>query len=532
MPRHLLPIVVLVALLAGFVPLKSSLDYGLGEWANDADYFYTIARSLSEGDGYRSNLSLYYQGFKELPHRVTTSPGWPVTLGAFGAVFGIDAVAYRLPNALYFFDLVLLYVLAQRLRRRIAPAGGGLFRDDAVVNLGHVAALALASNVVFFQFSSVPNNEPLAFALIFGALLLLDRTARKLRPIDALLTGLLAGLAVLTRIQALVLAAVAWGEARARRLVPVALCGVVLPLVPWVVYLASWMDPLSLGAVAGLDVQRETPELGQFEHAFFGNSVSRFLLDRVWGIGVAFDWRSEQSYVHHFGALAYAVPLGLLHLFWVLGRRWRPRSLALEPARALPVAALLTGVGMLLPVHAAQMTFVYDWLFGFRHGLPLVLLVVVALAYLDGHAGRAGRALALVLIVAAAVGNARGMHDLMNRDLKHGLKPGEKNLVQWLESREPLPAVVTLQPWKYGAFSRAGFHWTLCSHPPEQTLRLLRHAGADLVIYRRWERKCRFLEGLQGDELVKVISFANGMHVLALRDRVRMRHATGGAPAP
>jgi hypothetical protein len=527
MLKRALPVGILFVILAGFVPLKLNLDYGLGQYANDADYYFTIARSVSEGEGFKSNLSLYYQGFKTLPHHVQVSPAWPVTLGALGAVFGIEAVAIPVPIALYFIDLLLLYFLAQRLRRGIAPGAGWLFRDDALLNLGHVAALVFASNVVFFQFSSVPNNEPLAFCLIFGALIATDNAVRKRAAGWAFAAGLLAGLAVLTRFQALaiaiaipaVMAAVALGDPRARRLAPVALVAVLLPFIPWVIYLASWSDSLSFGAVFGLETQRETPELKPFPHAFFPKSWWAFVVDRTRGVGVAFDWRSPESYVSHFGVLAYAAPLAALHCGWLLARRWRPARLALAPERALPVATVLTGIGMLLPVHAAHMTFVYSWLFGFRHGLPLILLIVPALAYLDAHAGRAGRAAAALLVLATLLSNAQGMQALFERELKHGLKEGEQMLVAWLDSQRPRPTVVTTEPWKYGAFSRLGYHWILCRHSPEQTLRLLRDVGADYIVVRHRERDCKFIAELVPKTLRRVIAFRNGVYVYGLRDR-------------
>ena len=225
MSKRVLRIALLLVLLGGVVPLKAQLRYGLGERANDADYYYTIARSVAEGEGLKSNLSLYYQGFKTLPHLVTGSPVWPLLLGAVGAVVGLDIAAVWVPNTLHLLALALLYGLALRLRRGIeVGGGGGWFREQSVVTLGHVAVLLFATNVVFFQFSSVPNNEPLAFCLVFGALLALDRAARECHVGWAVAAGALAGLAVLTRIQALavaiavpvVLVGVALSDARAR----------------------------------------------------------------------------------------------------------------------------------------------------------------------------------------------------------------------------------------------------------------------------------------------------------------------------
>ena len=294
----------------------------------------------------------------------------------------------------------------------------------------------------------------------------------------------------------------------------------------------SWNDSISLGEVFGLETQRETPELDNFPHAFFPDSLPAFVWDRLQGVLVAFDWRSDESYIAHFGWIAYLVPTVLLLAAWRLLRAG-PRSwLDLPAARALPVATVLTGLGMLAPVHAAHMTFVYSWLFGFRHGLPLILLIVPALAYLDsqvrwGAQGRrVGSALATAVVLATLVWNVQAMQTLFERDLKFSLTDGERQMVKWLEHQKPRPSVVTTQPWMFGAFSRAGYHWTLCRHKPEHTLKLLRHAKADYVLVRRHERDCKFVHGLRPKYLETVLVFGKGTYILKLREE------HGGAPLP
>ena len=120
MSQRLLRIALLLVLLGALVPLKAQLRYGLGKWANDADHYYTLARSVAEGEGLKSNLSLYYQGFKTLTHFVTGSPVWPLLLGAVGAVVGLDNAAYGCPV----FSKGI-YVLELRDRDAAAPARAG-----------------------------------------------------------------------------------------------------------------------------------------------------------------------------------------------------------------------------------------------------------------------------------------------------------------------------------------------------------------------------------------------------------------------
>ena len=198
---------ILFALLLMFAAAKTQIDIDLGPSARDADYYFTIARSIALGEGFRSNLSLYYQGFKEFPHLVTTSPLWPAVLGGTAKLFGLGNLTTSLPAAFYLLDLVLVYFLALRLRERMAePASGTFFREGRVPDIGHVAVLILGSNVVFFRFTSVPNNEAIAFCFAIGALLALDRAVTDRSSGCAGAAGMLGAAALLTRVQTLGLA--------------------------------------------------------------------------------------------------------------------------------------------------------------------------------------------------------------------------------------------------------------------------------------------------------------------------------------
>ena len=69
-------------------------------------------------------------------------------------------------------------------------------------------------------------------------------------------------------------------------------------------------------------------------------------------------------------------------------------------------------------------------------------------------------------------------------------------------------------------FSRSGYHWILCQHAPEQTLSLLRDAGAAYVVVFAKDPKCNFLRGLRPRELGVVRTFGKGaIYVLGLNDR-------------
>jgi 4-amino-4-deoxy-L-arabinose transferase-like glycosyltransferase len=192
---------------------------------------------------------------------VTGSPVWPLVLGASGKVFGLRASATALPELLYFVDLALLYFLAMALWKGIAgERAGWLFRSGRVPDFGHLAVFVLATNVVFFRFSSVPNNDALAFTFLFCALIAVGQAALRGSAAIAGFAGIFASLALLTRVQTLgvvvtipaVLFWVGLGQGRALRLLSASLLGIALCMIPWITYLLSWHDALAFGHVLGL----------------------------------------------------------------------------------------------------------------------------------------------------------------------------------------------------------------------------------------------------------------------------------------
>jgi hypothetical protein len=79
---------------------------------------------------------------------------------------------------------------------------------------------------------------------------------------------------------------------------------------------------------------------------------------------------------------------------------------------------------------------------------------------------------------------------------------------------------VTTRAQKLAVFSRSAFHWMHCSESFDQTLALLRHAGADYVLMYSGDRQCSFLER-RAAELRTVKSFGHlrsSVVVLALRE--------------
>lgn len=496
------PWAVFFLLLLLLAPLRLSSLAGPGPYGVDASYFHQIARHVSEGDGLRTRVSVYHEGIQRFPAPTRVYPLWPLLLGHSGRALGLHNATQILPPLFWFLDLVLLYAFARVLERAMFGEegfriGGSRWPLDA----GHLSVIAFAANPSFFAATTHPYTEGPAFALAFVSLLCLARAETTNRFPWSLACGVSAGLAFLARSQmvcliagiGLTLLAVALRQ-RAWRL-PVLLFGLgaVAAIAPWYVYLGTVFPAAALNPFAGINPffeYRETPEIAPFVAWVPTSGLGEWLRDRLPGIAIAFHPRHHESYFATFGAAAALVPLAALRLVvprsFGSGKAGVHRSVLLGATVASGVIFFV----VLLQFHA---TFFLRWLFGWRHGLPLILLLVPAIAYLvrDGLPFLRFGTVVLVLLSAAA-----GLLTITK------LRPvpwteGQRQLAAWVDQQQPLPVILSPHATSFGVMTRGFYHWTLCTEPPEQTRRMLQHLPIDYVVVSEAELRCPFLSGLQ-----------------------------------
>ena len=492
---------LLAAMLCGFALLKLYYDPGFGSRA-DGFYYTQIAQNLLDGDGYSSRVSLYLQGYTYFPHPVNQPPGWVLLLAGSAGLFGMEFAARHVPEALYMLDLLLLYLLANRLRRRIGGPGGdgsGWLRADSLPDFGHVAVFLLGANAVFMRFTSLPYTEGLSFAFLLASLLAIDRASVERSLGWAAGAGVLTALAMLTRSQMLpamialpgALLLVGLRDRRYLGLAAAFVAAFALPWVPWAAWLSTWLEPLTPAGVAGLATLQETDHLRPFQHAVATDSLGALLRDRASGLLVAFHPMHEYSYTSQFGPLVWLVPITPL---WVVlhglpGLRVLIRGPA--PGRVLPWAMLACAVGMLIPVHLLHGVFFKEWFFGHRHGLPLLFAILPCLAWLDG-AGRLPRIVGALLLAGSVAFMSYRLGDAMTRSFP-GFSIAEAEVGAWLDAHEGHPVIITTRPQRMSSMSRrAYFHWMACREDPQQMLGMLRKKMADYVMIYMNQSGCRF----------------------------------------
>jgi hypothetical protein len=485
---------LLVTILLVIVPLRFSFLAGAGPYGADASYYYQIARHVAEGDGLRTSVSVYHEGIRELPKVTRVYPLWPLLLGTTGAVAGLQNATRYLPPFFYFLDLVLLWVLANRVAVRMFGAGGDVFASvgPVVVDCGHLVVLLLATNRLFFATTAHPYTEGLAFALAFASLLILERAP--------FWSGVVAGAAFLARSQmaclgagvAVVLVIYAIRQREEWRRAIFYILGIGVALGPWYVFLIANFPLAAVNPFAGINpffTYRETPEIAPFTAWVPAPTIEAWLRDRLPGLAVAFNPGHPESYFASWGVAAAIVPLALL--------RWITR---LRQNRRLPerfVAAIIAaGVCLQVVLLHFHATFFVRWLFGWRHGLGLILLLMPAAIYLLQDRVRTVRWLTVTVLLFSIV---TGFVQLARTAAspQPSYSAGQQALMRWLDAQQPRRTVLTTDAVYLSVASRSHYHWTLCEEPPEQTRKMLRHLPIDYVVVNERERGCRFVDGLQ-----------------------------------
>lgn len=511
---------LLLALLALFAGLKAMHQI---HWAQGRDgRFYTdVARHVMDGEGLATRISNYNQGFQTFPHRTNQTPLWPLVYGLSARVVGLETAAKRIPQLLYLVDLLLLYFLANRVWLRISgrPARG--IAGTGAPDLGHAAVFLFGANAIFFRFTSQPFTEALAFGLAFGALLCLDEAAVRRSAAWAVGAGALATLTMLTRGQLLAvpvaivggLAVAGWRRPRGW-LLPVAGAGAcVAVLVPWALYLATWVDQLTLPIILGFGQQNRAIGLPHFDFFVKTHGLADYLADRWGGVVTAFDPGDDESYFASFGWPVALVPvaavLGAVAYLRGAGRtgRW------IDPEKALVWTVVAVAVGSLLPVHHAHGVIFRPWLFSYRHGLPFLFALVPAFAYLLSRPQLAVRLGSLAVLAVGCVQAAVAVSGELPGNSSNPVRPSERQLGRWLDSHDHTPIVLFSDPSRLALVSKAYFHWTICDEPPENTERLIKEAGVEYVVRRGNEKHCPFT---RVDGLVPLKSFRKGADLLVL----------------
>lgn len=484
--------VVLLGILAILGAVRFSTDIGTGPFGQDGAFYVNAARNVHEGVGLKTNVSMYHYGLLNLPapsHLIY--PLWPLLMGYTGRAIGFFRAVDLLPKILYLLDLVLLYMLANAISKRMARS-----EPASLLTPAHWLVVLVGLNHMFFASTTFPYTEGLAFAFAFPVLLLLDRGSSRFGIVMGAAAGVSAGLALLVRTQMVVIGLAA-GIAlvvlavvhRAWRRATVAYAGA------FGVIALFWYYVLSR-RTSGPAV-----ELPPFQMWSTPQSTAEFWVERLRGMVISVTPASPYSYFSLFGpAFALVLVAGVLAIVRLMrsGKRsWWPGE-----DSVIVMASIVAAIGF----HASLSLFHHDgdvlipWMFGYRHGLPMIFALIPAVIYLF-HLGRVLRLVVIVaLTLSIVIGGARVVH-LITTPPSSAPKPAEKQLAVWLDAHPRPPTILTTRAQHLSVYTHASIHWTVCNELSQQTRLMLARLPIDYVIVYPEDRPCRVFANL-GDVLV------------------------------
>jgi 4-amino-4-deoxy-L-arabinose transferase-like glycosyltransferase len=479
-------------IIAALFALQWRLEVA-GPWGSDGSYYLQIARHVAEGDGLVTSVCLYDQGLRTLPAPTNAYPLLPLLLGLTSHVVPLQIAATVLPRMFFAIDLFLLFALASRV--------GGTY-------VGIAAVFLLGLNPSFFAWTCYPYSEGLAFFFALSALLFFHRATERGAALHYALCGVLAGLAFLTRSQMLFLAiaigAVLLGAALRRNVrwtaVAVFAAGFLITILPWVIYLTTFVRPFQLSALIG--TYSETPALPMFDQQVPTSGPLAYFADRLHGVLVMFNPLSDFSFVSSFGFAALLVPIAAVYV--LVKRRWHGGLTALATAAA--------GLLMCAVLLSSHNRFFLEWLFSYRHGLPFIFLLVAAIAQLTG---RYARATALVLVVISALMNVPRVVALTRQPRAEWPSVAEKQLAFWLAKHDPHAIILSTEAQDLAVATRANFRWAACQQSPREILRVLELVRTDYVLVYEQEQACPFAHGLDA-KVIPVTSFGDAPNRIML----------------
>ncbi|HEX7421664.1 MAG TPA: hypothetical protein VF505_17365 [Thermoanaerobaculia bacterium] len=480
---------IAAAIIALLFTLQSLRRVGSGPWGVDGSYYMQVARHVAAGDGLLTSVCVYDQGLRTLPARTNIYPLWPLLLGSAARIMPLQAAATFLPRVFFILDLVLLFALTDRIAK-------GYYAFAAILLLGLTQA--------FFSATCYPYTEGLALCCTFGALVMFDVADRKRQPIHYALCGVIAALAFLTRSQmlfvgiAIVIVLVA---ARTSWLSIASFCaGYAVTVLPWIVYLTTFVRPFTPAALIGM--YSETPGLPAFDQHVAVHGEVGYILDRLYGVVVMFNPLSELSFVNLFGVAAFVVPAAAIYLIW--RRRW--------VGGALAGATALTGLLLCAVLLEAHNRFFLEWLFGYRHALPFILLLVIAIVQFDSRYLRIATMIVVAISIALSVPR---VVTFATEAPPEWPSPAEKQLATWLQQNDPNAIVMTTNAQVLSVVSLANFRWAACDQSPADIARVLQHVRTDYVLVYEQEQRCPFARGL-GAHATPFISFGDAPNRIVL----------------
>lgn len=538
---------LLAVLLAALLVLKAIANTSIDDMGVDGSLYLDFAQHVRDGAGLVTDASLYHAGFPSFPHPSPIYPVWPWLLGMAGKLGPLDVVAPWLATACYFGSLVAFYVWGRRLAP--APVFGAWW---SVPHGGHLAVALLGLNDRYFEHTTKPYTEGLAFLVLGIALLRFQTYFTRPSLLRGLECGAWLGFLFLVRAQMIVSAA-GWFAAAGWMTVAVTprlprLAGLVgggvgfaAMVLPYLLHVRGYLPGAGFGDLLRFERFQASSGLSHIELLVQTEGLWAWIVDRAGGFVVAFDESSAHSYFKAFGSVYWSAPIAAAVLGWDLLRAARrgehPWRKLVDPASQHALFLLVFAVGWFLSLHVLHKATFAAWNFPMRHALPCLFLFGMSNLVLL----RRGGALRLVGVFLLSVTLHRGVSQCLDAldDVKFSSadRRSRDGIVRLLDAtvkaRGPqviaTPRAQRLAAWTSGV----GLHGVYDQTTLPELLHLVDTLGVQLVAVADDGEQPAFLEDpLLGDHFVAVLGGPTGWKLWVPSSFRALPSPSSGAPTP
>lgn len=487
-----------VGMLLVVASMKLEVFLAIQQYGPDGTYYADVARLVRDGFGLRSYMSMYHAGFPEFPYPTTIYPIWPLVFGGLAKVLPFDLVAFGAPIAFYFGTVLVGARLAVRLwPRELFPNLWNVPRTD------HLFVLAWGFNPLFFEFTSKPYTEGLAW---FGFFVMLWRLraffATPSLP-RAFELGIWAGVLILVRAQMLLVTLAGVGTLvwmvlalrpakRWTAYAGAAVLGWALALLPQMLWFSTFTEP-SFSLLIRFEHYQATDLLERVQMLLPSMSPVELVADRLNGFRIAYRSVGKYSYEANFGVQHWAVPAALVFLLldaraWIReGGLARVATRLRDPQTGFAVFFALFALGGYLSIHWLHKSYGAEWNFATRHALTVLFLFNVALLYLLSRQGLA-RLLGVAMVATTAWRQVADLEDYRNKTVRDEVtvQGNRGGLMQFLRSeraKNPGLIVVTDDAQRLAqGVPGMSIHWVWEGTPLPVVERMFTHLHSDYLL--------------------------------------------------
>lgn len=360
MPKHTLNIVA--ALFICYIGLNKVLEISSAENYNgfDGSYYADIAENVSNGIGFKTDISSFDQNLKSLPRVSAVYPLWPILGGELSRLFP-DSIEFD--KKLRYINVFIacmamwfLFLIFKRLTDYHA--------------LGLIALYCFSSSIIWKRYIASTYTEPLTFLMIFLSTFLIVEYIQNKRWSQfpgriGCLIGLILGFSFLARSQSIlfivitsVFLVIFWkqGKITFRFLISLtlALVSVGIGFVIWRI-----SDSTEHATFKSLFIFQENYDHSLFQPLSHGYDEPLFLKLKE-GLLTFFSF-GDHGGVSNSGLFVFTfVPCFLLLRKFSLLQKW----------------IICIGLIYLVSLLPSKMSIASPWLFGHRHGILIMLLTM------------------------------------------------------------------------------------------------------------------------------------------------------------